>query len=35
MQAFEGKKMQEMLNQAPAEYRDLVKQYYEALSRTK
>jgi hypothetical protein len=31
---FEGQNMQKLLDQAPAEYRDLVKQYYEALSRT-
>ena len=31
---FNPEKMQQLMNSAPAEYRQLVKQYYEALSRT-
>ena len=31
---FNPEKMQQLMNNAPAEYRQLVKQYYEALSRT-
>ncbi|MCH2153585.1 MAG: hypothetical protein MK089_09630, partial [Phycisphaerales bacterium] len=32
---YDSQKMQQLLNEAPSEYRDLVKQYYEALARTK
>ena len=34
-ESFEGQKMQGKLEQAPQQYRQLVKQYYEAIARQK